>query len=309
MLFIAFFVADIDFSPCLRYSKASRFYKGAFPVPKGYSFELLQERLTCNLSRSTQTFTPDFHLHNYYEIYLLTEGAVTFLIEDRQWRIACGDIVLLNDREVHKSLNPGGQPYSRYVVHFDPALLAAFGGEGTENLLLSRFDRSTGAPAVLHLEAAAYTAVVAACRNMEEAIPEATAEGFIRAQAHLALLLCALSSGREPVQEPHSHSFSARVMEYLQAHPTEPFRLDHLAQVFRVDKHYLCRRFRQETGGTVYHYLQLKRIALAQGLLMQGESVSAVGEAAGFADYANFIRTFKKQTGMSPGQYGKRFRA
>ena len=49
--------------------------------------------------------------------------------------------------------------------------------------------------------------------------------------------------------------------------------------------------------------------AMAQALLARGESVSAAGEAAGFSDYANFIRSFKKQTGMSPGQYRKKYGA
>ena len=269
-------------------------------MPNGYSFQLLSTRMTCGRTSSTQTSMPDFHLHNYFEMYLLLDGEVTFLIEDRRWQLGRGDLVLLNDREVHKSINPGGQMYTRYGLHFDPTLLSGFGGEGA-NVLMALFDRGQGRSPVLHLTEETTRAAEDQFRAVDNALGQETAEGFIQAQAHL------LPMQGAPRQEPRAHSFSDGVMEYLQAHPTEPFSLDRLEEVFRVNKHHLCRRFKQETGGTIYHYLMLKRIALAQALLAKGESVSAAGEAAGFSDYANFIRTYKKQTGMSPGQYRKKF--
>ncbi len=279
-------------------------------MPSGYSFQMLSKRMTCGRNSSTQTSTPDFHLHNYYEMYLLLQGEVTFLIEDRRWQLGRGDIVLLNDREVHKSINPGGQMYTRYGLHFDPTLLSGFGGEGAANALLSLFDRSAGRPPILHLSEEVTNAAEEQFRAVDKALRLETLEGFIQAQAHLALLLCTLLPVQAaPLQEVRAHSFSDGVMEYLQAHPTEPFSLTRLEEVFSVNKHHLCRRFKQETGGTIYHYLLLKRIAMAQALLAKGESVSAAGEAAGFSDYANFIRSFKKQTGMSPGQYRKKFSA
>lgn len=278
-------------------------------MPSGYTYSLLKNQMSCTRSSSTETTAPDFHLHNYYEIFLLLDGEITFLIEDQRWQLTPGDLVFLNDREIHKSINPGGKMYSRYGMHFNPALLSSFGGEGAENLLLAHFDRSAG-PAVIHLEEPELRAAEEKFAAIARDLAAGTAEGFIQAQANLALLLCSFvpARGMTP-QVPRTHSFSDRVIAYLQAHTTEPFSLEHLEEVFSVNKHHLCRRFKQETGGTIYNYLLLKRIAMAQALLARGESVSAAGEAAGFSDYANFIRSFKKQTGMSPGQYRKKYGA
>ena len=55
-------------------------------------------------------------------------------------------------------------------------------------------------------------------------------------------------------------------------------------------------------------WLLLKRLNLARVLLAQGCRVDETCAGAGFNDYSNFIRTFKKHTGMTPAALGKRFR-
>lgn len=49
------------------------------------------------------------------------------------------------------------------------------------------------------------------------------------------------------------------------------------------------------------------RIHRAKSLLLQGESVSAVAEQVGFASEYQFIRSFKKSVGITPGAYKKQY--
>ena len=62
---------------------------------------------------------------------------------------------------------------------------------------------------------------------------------------------------------------------------------------------------KKETGTTVYHYVLLKRLNLARVLLAQGCRVDETCAGAGFNDYSNFIRTFKKHTGMTPAAFAR----
>ncbi|WP_081743881.1 helix-turn-helix domain-containing protein [Eisenbergiella tayi] len=50
-----------------------------------------------------------------------------------------------------------------------------------------------------------------------------------------------------------------------------------------------------------------KKTAAAKQLLAEGKTVTETCYLSGFNDYNNFIRTFKKITGTSPGQYQKSF--
>ena len=63
--------------------------------------------------------------------------------------------------------------------------------------------------------------------------------------------------------------------------------------------------FKRETGSTIFQYILVKRIAMAREFLSMGTSVAETCVQSGFGDYANFIRTFKKITGYSPGHFKK----
>ena len=68
---------------------------------------------------------------------------------------------------------------------------------------------------------------------------------------------------------------------------------------------YLNPVFKKETGSTIFQYIQAKRLCLAQLALSRGASVTEACEEAGFNDYSNFIRTFRKILGCTPGEYQK----
>ena len=85
----------------------------------------------------------------------------------------------------------------------------------------------------------------------------------------------------------------------------EDFTLDDIAGYMALDKHYLCHLFKKETGSTIFQYIQAKRLCLAQLALSRGASVTEACEEAGFNDYSNFIRTFRKILGCTPGEYQK----
>ena len=50
-------------------------------------------------------------------------------------------------------------------------------------------------------------------------------------------------------------------------------------------------------------YILVRRVALAKSLLAQGYTVAETCHLSGFNDYSNFIRTFKKVTGATPGKF------
>ncbi len=56
-------------------------------------------------------------------------------------------------------------------------------------------------------------------------------------------------------------------------------------------------------GFSIYDYIINLRIIKAKDLLREQIAVSTVCELVGFGSYSNFIRTFSKRVGISPGQY------
>ena len=73
--------------------------------------------------------------------------------------------------------------------------------------------------------------------------------------------------------------------------------------VFFLDKHTLCREFKQLTGTTIMEYLNRYRCRQAASLLQDGLPAARAAEQCGFSDPAYFSRIFKRCMGVSPSQY------
>ena len=67
---------------------------------------------------------------------------------------------------------------------------------------------------------------------------------------------------------------------------------------------YLSTLFRRECGCTLTEYVNRRRIDRALALLRDSDQrIQEIAEACGFSDVNYFICLFKRQTGVTPGQY------
>jgi transcriptional regulator GlxA family with amidase domain len=71
----------------------------------------------------------------------------------------------------------------------------------------------------------------------------------------------------------------------------------------------LARRFKQATGQSPVAYVQRVRVELAKRSLETGsEPIEEISWTVGYEDSASFRRLFKRLTGLTPGEYRRRFR-
>jgi transcriptional regulator GlxA family with amidase domain len=71
----------------------------------------------------------------------------------------------------------------------------------------------------------------------------------------------------------------------------------------------LAHRYRQETGEPPMLKLTRLRINLAKGLLLKGQPLKAIAEAAGFSDAFHLSKTFKRLEGAAPKHFLASLRA
>lgn len=88
----------------------------------------------------------------------------------------------------------------------------------------------------------------------------------------------------------------------------ENFRDMNLGLAALSEKHdlnlaYMGRTFKQYTGYSVQDYIHRVRIRECKKLLSQGMSVKDAAEQIGYIDAKTLIRIFKKQEGITPGQF------
>jgi AraC family transcriptional regulator len=94
------------------------------------------------------------------------------------------------------------------------------------------------------------------------------------------------------------------VLDLIEARLGDPLTLADLAREACLSPYHFSRLFREATGWPPHRYLVERRIEAAQAVLREGRaSLAEVALDAGFGSQANFARTFRAVTGLTPGQY------
>ncbi len=106
----------------------------------------------------------------------------------------------------------------------------------------------------------------------------------------------------------HGDAAIIAAQEWLEDNYARPLRIRELSEAARLGERTLLRRFKKATGRTPREYAQALRVERAKRLLESGNaSVEEIAAQVGHGDAPSFFRLFKGLTGLTPGEYRKRF--
>jgi AraC-like DNA-binding protein len=98
-----------------------------------------------------------------------------------------------------------------------------------------------------------------------------------------------------------------RARDLLRDRFREPLTLDDIARAVDVHPVHLARAFRREFRCTVGEFVRRARVDLACAEIDRGSALADVALRAGFADQSHLTRVFRRATGLTPGQYRRRW--
>ncbi|WP_293668194.1 DNA-binding transcriptional regulator [uncultured Parabacteroides sp.] len=105
-----------------------------------------------------------------------------------------------------------------------------------------------------------------------------------------------------------SDKYIGQVLAYIEDNYCNSLSVDDLIRIIPYSRRVLEKKFKSETGMSVYQYIQQQRIEKFAALLITTDLPLAEAAAdAGFPDYKNVSRIFVKMKEMTPLQYRKRF--
>lgn len=260
--------------------------------------------------RTEQPYKIDFHLHDRYEVYFFISGNVHYLIEKKVYPLTYGDLILMNNRELHKPTFRSDAPYENIVIHFDPQVVEKFAATYKFNLMNCFTNRPLGEQNKIQLTPHQLEELLALFAKMDGLFsqPEDGSE-LLMMTCFIQLLVLinrAFSHNLSPLPSSVVPEKLAPVLDFIDHHLDHDLTLEALERQFFMNRYYLSRLFRQSIGSTIHEYILLKRIAYAKKLLHEGHNVTDACQQSGFNDYSNFIRMFKRIVGVPPGQYSKR---
>jgi AraC-like DNA-binding protein len=254
----------------------------------------------------------EFHMHDLFEIYYFISGDVNYFIENKVFRLKYGDLLVMNSTELHRASFLSDAPYERITVHFYP--------EAVRELSSPRFDlmecftgRKKGERNKITLTASKIHEIEELFRRLQNISSREAAEGndVLRLACFMELLVFVNKAFKSCEGDTGGHTVPERLeplFRYIDENLDGDLSLAVLSARTYTDKYYLSRLFKSSTGMNIQDYILYKRIFKAKELLSRGMNVMEVCQNSGFNDYSNFIRTFKKLTGISPGKYGMKFR-
>lgn len=276
-------------------------------MERTYEYSEFAEPINCQFTTAMKAGNVNFHMHNSYELYLLLDGEISYFVEQSCYHMKPGDLIIFTSQEIHKATNLKDTPFTRIVLHINPMFVWRFCTAQT-NLLGCFHQHRPGANNRISLTPEQLELFQSYLQQIDRDNKQNNYGSDLRAITTLISLLLMVNECFQsaPGQEPNLHPHRIQpVMAYIDQHLSEPLTLESISHSCSLDKYYLSHLFKKETESTIFQYIQVKRIALAKELLTLGSTVTDACQQSGFNDYANFIRTFKKVTGYSPGHFKK----
>lgn len=111
----------------------------------------------------------------------------------------------------------------------------------------------------------------------------------------------------EKIEETEQRTLLDEVIYYIDQHYAEySLSLEQLAEEFRVSVSYLSRSIKEKTGETFSQYVwHLRMNEVIRLITTTDQPLKEIITQVGYHDAPNFIRKFKKEMGVTPGQYRK----
>ncbi|MGB7800468.1 HTH-type transcriptional activator RhaR [Buttiauxella sp.] len=245
------------------------------------------------------------HTHDFCELVLVWRGNGLHILNDRPYRITCGDLFYIRaeDRHSYESVNG-------LVLHniiYCPERLKL--NVDWNDLLHSA--RTVGKDPRWRLSSHGMTQARQIIGQLEHESVKTDALSVCLTESLFLQLCILLHRHRYQSQDdngPNSSETLDLLMAALGKSLDSSFELAQFCQQHQVTERNLRQLFRQQTGMSISQYLRQLRICQAQDLLRHSDLlIGDIATRCGFEDSNYFSVVFLKETGMTPRVWRLRY--
>ncbi len=246
------------------------------------------------------------HWHPAVEIVMPLEGEYTMECNDIPFSLRVNDIIIICPGVLHHLYAHKGR---RIIFQVDLSKIQSFGEYESffsilqPAIMITPEDFPQIHPEIVRLMKDIY----------DEYFGNAPLKNVAIVQKFLSILVMTARSytanpdrfaGIKPTkQQEYTEKFMS-MCTYLTQHCTEDLTLDEMADMAGFSKYHFSRLFKEFAGMSFYKYLNTRRIAYSEKLLLDPDiNVTEVAIRSGFNSISAFMRMFKIVRGCTPTQF------
>lgn len=252
----------------------------------------------------TQPDHLSYHRHDACELFILLKGSATFYVEHSCYNLTAGDMIILNTDELHRSLSKSNSDYESIGLNIHDTLLKDLSSKETS--LVSCFkDRLMGERNYVHLYDLDRSVILSHVHQIASQVKNPSYGSDLLLNAHLIQLMVKVNQmySEDDLSQNLMPEIVQDTMRYIKENLTQSIQLTDLEHSLNYSGTYISFCFKKHTGLTLREYIIDQRILTAKHFLSGGKTVEESCTLSGFNDYSNFIRTFSKVTGVTPGKF------
>lgn len=199
--------------------------------------------------RDDSNLTLEYHHHDFYEIFFFVSGGLSYIVEGKSYIIKPGDILLINDKEIHKPIIEGGSTYERYVLWVNPELLTKYSTKDS-NLLTCFESTLENRHNLLRPRAEMRSVLKEILSKLSRACTGTTFGSDILMELYLIELLVFLNKEyiardmNDITEDLIYDSKISDIISYINDNLSEDLSLENLASKFYISKYHLLRLFK-----------------------------------------------------------------
>lgn len=255
------------------------------------------------------------HWHEELQLVIDKQGRLDYTVENQQYALNEGDILLINSRCLHMGSQAGAEDAEYICIDFHPGIIS-----GNSNSLISRkyiypLTESSELHAVLiRVTDPSYTnlkGMIDMVINYYEGrvfayelkiMSELIKIWLLIIDEHKSILADNIS------MSPQDQQRIDKILGFIQAHYSEKLTLGDLASELNCSPEECCRLFRRTVSQSPMNYLCSFRILKSLSMLTTTDrSIADIAQDMGFGSSSYYTEKFKSIMKCRPLEYRKRF--
>lgn len=247
-----------------------------------------------------------FHYDTNYTISYFFHCSGNIKISGNQYELTSGSLVIMNPKEIHKCEIEENSYHKRISICINKAFFNNYCSSCCE--LFDFFDnRKEGIGNVIHSDSTIRFGLNKLAEQILELAQNKGEKNKILCSYKIVELLYqlsdALSTCIPPIICVEKNTIVSDALKYVNLNFTTITDCGEIAKSVSVSKFHLDHLFKTFVGISLWEYVILKRLLLVNQHIQNGITVNEASYSAGFSNYSNFYRLYKKHFNMTPAEY------